>query len=318
MRDHLEALGDEELLLALSAIGRCEREVTCEWLAHLGELDARRLHEDLGFTSLWEFCTKRLGICQSTAGRRIAAARVCRGFPEALALVASGALGVTVLSLLQKHLCFENAAELFAMCSGRSLRDAEELLAARFPKPDVRDSVRRLPAGAGATPSAGSGGGAGSTRLEPLSEGRFSVRFTASTAFRDLLERVRALASHRLPGGDLETLMQRGLEAHERELLKQRFAVGKELRAPRRVAKEGKASHTRHIESLVRREVHERDGGRCTFVSPEGRRCEARHFLELDHVEPFAVGGAETVDNLRLRCGAHNRWAARRYSCTGT
>src|SRR5207342_1481249 len=63
--------------------------------------------------------------------------------------------------------------------------------------------------------------------LEPLSVDRFAVRFTADTEFRELLEEVRSLASHREPGGDLMSLMKRGLEAYRRELQKGRFGIGR-------------------------------------------------------------------------------------------
>jgi hypothetical protein len=32
--------------------------------------------------------------------------------------------------------------------------------------------------------------------------------------------------------------------------------------------------------------------------------------VEFHHVEPYAVGGRPTVDNIRLRCRAHNRYEA--------
>ena len=48
-----------------------------------------------------------------------------------------------------------------------------------------------------------------------------------------------------------------------------------------------------------------RDAGQCAFVGPEGR-CTERGFLEFHHVEPHAVGGSPAVDNLELRCRAHN------------
>src|SRR6478736_2879137 len=44
--------------------------------------------------------------------------------------------------------------------------------------------------------------------LEPLSADRFGVHFTADAELRDLIERARALASHRLPNGDLASLMK--------------------------------------------------------------------------------------------------------------
>jgi 5-methylcytosine-specific restriction endonuclease McrA len=60
------------------------------------------------------------------------------------------------------------------------------------------------------------------------------------------------------------------------------------------------------IPAEVKRAVWERDGGRCTYLSPEGRRCECRWQLELDHVRPDALGGPPAVENLRLRCRVHN------------
>jgi hypothetical protein len=54
--------------------------------------------------------------------------------------------------------------------------------------------------------------------------------------------------------------------------------------------------------------VWERDGGRCAFVAPSGHRCVARAFLEFHHRHPYALGGAPTVDNIALRCQAHNRF----------
>src|SRR6187431_1075665 len=147
----LKSLADDELLAGLSRIVGRRNQITAEFLAYLAEVDGRQIFLDLGFASLFEFCVEKLGLCESTAGRHIAAARVCRAHPEAFAMVASGALHATALSLLRKHVRPENAAELFELCAHRSARKVEELLAARFPRPDVRDLVRRLPARTGPT-----------------------------------------------------------------------------------------------------------------------------------------------------------------------
>ncbi len=57
----------------------------------------------------------------------------------------------------------------------------------------------------------------------------------------------------------------------------------------------------------ARREVFARDGERCTFTSDDGARCPSRGHLELDHIEPRALGGNGATSNLRVRCRAHNR-----------
>ena len=73
-----------------------------------------------------------------------------------------------------------------------------------------------------------------------------------------------------------------------------------------------KSKGSRYIPSAVRRAVWKRDGGRCAFVGAEGR-CTERGFLEFHHVEPHAVGGAVIVENLELRCRAHNLHEAEHY-----
>jgi len=402
---HLKSLADDQLLAGLASIVRRRNQITAEFLAYLAELDERQLFLDLGFPSLFEYCLVTLGLCESTAGRHIAAARVCRNHPQVFSMVASGALHASALSLLRKHLTPENAGELFELCTHRSARKVEELLAARFARPDVRDLVRRLPrfaipeavppAQAGFTLNVGCSAEQSPTeapsreppavlekapiealsreppaatkpedapkprRLEPLSTDRYGVHFTADGEFRELLERVRGLAGHRLPSGDLMTLIKRGLEAYERELEKERFAVGRKSRRRRGVASASASAsavlsapdvakpdvakpdvpkpdppkpdppkpdppkpdfqakpspkRNRRYPAAVTRAVFLRDGKQCTYVSPDGRRCGARRCLELDHIEPWAVGGESTIENSRLRCRAHNQRHARQY-----
>lgn len=75
----------------------------------------------------------------------------------------------------------------------------------------------------------------------------------------------------------------------------------------------GSAAKTKpraRVPVAVRRAVFERDAGQCSFVDNQGRRCNERHFLEFDHIVAHAIGGTVSVDNLRLRCRAHNRLAA--------
>src|SRR6187549_2281572 len=151
----LKSLADDELLAGLSRIVGRRNQITAEFLAYLAELDERQIFLDLGFASLFEYCVEALGLCESTAGRHIAAARVCRNHPQVFGMVAGGALHASALSLLRKHLTPENAGELFELCKRRSARKVEGLLAARFPKPDVRDLVRRLPNPSGFTLNAG-------------------------------------------------------------------------------------------------------------------------------------------------------------------
>jgi hypothetical protein len=66
----------------------------------------------------------------------------------------------------------------------------------------------------------------------------------------------------------------------------------------------------RHIPAAIRRAVVERDAGRCTYRSDSGERCRETARLELHHSIAFAQGGAHRLDNVTLRCRAHNALAA--------
>ena len=138
-------LGNDQLLAGLLSLVRRGNELNSDVLAHLAEVDARGLHWELGYASLFSYCTEKLGLSESAAGRRIAAARLCRRFPEAFSLVARGQLLLSALCALGAHLTPANAPLLFAACSWKSRRCIDQILAAYSPRPDVRDSIRRLP-----------------------------------------------------------------------------------------------------------------------------------------------------------------------------
>jgi hypothetical protein len=319
-RYRLGGLGNDELLAALPVLVQRGNENTADLLAHLAELDERRLYVDLGFPSLFAYCLEALGLCESAAGRRTTAARVCRRFPEAFARVARGELHLSALCAMNPHLNQENAAELFDACSRKTRRQVEEALAKRFPRPDIKDQIRRLPGG---------------SSLDPLSEDHYGVHFTADGEFRALLEKARALTRHQVLAGDLAGLMTLGLQALIRETEKKRFAVGRRPKAhppggsdSRPGTRVSDAAHaeaggfdqgnarrqrSRHVPAAVARSVYLRDDGQCTFVAQDGTRCGARDFIEIDHIDPFAVGGVTDTQNLRLRCRAHNQQHARKY-----
>jgi hypothetical protein len=153
------------------------------------------------------------------------------------------------------------------------------------------------------------------------------VEFTASAELCEKLERCRQLMSHANPSGDIRVVIERALEALMVELERKRLGRAKLLRAktaerplmcgerslegePERSNETGPSARTRNVARAVRREVYERDGAQCTYVAEGGRRCEARSFLELDHVVPRALGGSDDARNLRVRCRAHNQLAA--------
>ena len=73
--------------------------------------------------------------------------------------------------------------------------------------------------------------------------------------------------------------------------------------------KQHKKTVGRYIPSYLRKYIWERDGGQCTYVHQETkRRCASRHLLQIDHIQPFALGGKAEKENLRLLCAGHNQY----------
>jgi hypothetical protein len=144
--DSVTRLPDRDLLSRLADLARRERDVTVELIAHLAELDARKLHRGEGCGSLFRYCTDALRLSEHAAFCRIEAARIARTFPVVLDRLADGSLNLTTLRLLGPHLRPENHRELLAEAAGRSKRDVKALVACLAPQPDVPASVRKLPA----------------------------------------------------------------------------------------------------------------------------------------------------------------------------
>jgi hypothetical protein len=64
---------------------------------------------------------------------------------------------------------------------------------------------------------------------------------------------------------------------------------------------------------VIKRAVWVRDGGRCAYVGPNGHRCNERRFVEFHHVDPRALRGEATVDQIELLCRRHNDYEGRLY-----
>jgi hypothetical protein len=142
----LTSLSDGDLIAAVDRLAAGERDATASVVAHLAELYGRRLHERAGYCSLFTYCLSVLRLSESAAYDRMKAAKVARRYPTVLELLASGRLNLTAVRLLTPHLTRDNHAELFAAACGKRKRQVQEMLARRFPRPDVPSSVRKLPA----------------------------------------------------------------------------------------------------------------------------------------------------------------------------
>jgi hypothetical protein len=142
--------------------------------------------------------------------------------------------------------------------------------------------------------------------VQELAPERFKVQVTVGRETHDKLRRAQDLLRHTIPSGDPGQIFDKALSLLIAELEKKKLAMTNRSRpfhaSPR---------HARHIPAAVRRIVWKRDEGRCAFVGPRGR-CTETGFLEFHHVVPYATGGLTSVENLQIRCRAHNAYEAER------
>lgn len=143
-------------------------------------------------------------------------------------------------------------------------------------------------------------------RITPLAPQRYLLEGTIDGESVALLERAKGLLAHMMPGAGCSEILKRVLQDWVQAKERQKHGLTDRPRARTSEAR------GRYVPAQVKREVMKRDGGRCTFVAGNGRRCEAREHLEYDHVTPIARGGKTRADNLRLRCRTHNQWEADR------
>lgn len=339
-------LSDDRLYAFLRSMCRLSRRVDARIVELLVEAENRRLDLKMACPSLWDLCVRKLGMTEGTTQRRIEAARLVRRIPQLLPPLLSGKLSVGRLALLRGHITEQNADFLVERAAGRSRREIEELLVSVKPREDVPAEMRRLPSRVPAptvstTPSTAPPvtGVVGATtlaatqsstppepavapapapavaspperrpKLEPLAPSRWRLQITADQHIHDQILRAQALMRHRNPSGDLTAIVAAALDLLVEKLEKERLGVG-----ARSVVESADTSTDtaltqprKAIPRATRQAVFARDGMQCSFVGENGERCPSTSWLELDHVVARALGGDNSVDNLCVRCRAHN------------
>src|SRR5882724_1863271 len=114
-------------------------------IAHIAEVEERKIHAKDGSPSLFDYCVRQLGLSESEAFHRLTAARIARRFPIVFSLIERRQIHLTAVCLLRDYLTRANHRELLAEASNKTKVQVQELLARRFPRPDVASYVRKLP-----------------------------------------------------------------------------------------------------------------------------------------------------------------------------
>ena len=134
---NVSTLADNDLIERLAALRHNERAVLADVLAHMAEVDARKLYCAYGYASMYDYSVEHLGYAEGAAKKRITTARLARRFPTVLSRLAAGAVHLSGLVVLAAHLTEANHVELLDAAANKSKRQIEAMIAARFPRSDV-------------------------------------------------------------------------------------------------------------------------------------------------------------------------------------
>ena len=296
---NLKNLSNQELVHETKQAVVEERKITLKVLHLLRELQERKAYLDLGYSSLFDFAVQGLGYSESAAQRRISSMRALCEIPELEEKVKEGRLSLSTISQaqsflrqeakLEKRYTREEKLDLFEHLEAKSSREVTQALIQISPESVTQVQEKR--------------------RL--IAVDKTELRVVLDQALIEKLDRIKALLSHSNPNmSDRElitVLADRVLK--QIDPLPMSEVKRPKARKASLPAKRPKATKlTRYIPRPTRRAVWTRDAGQCSYRDAKSsRRCTATHFVQIDHVKPWSLGGDHNIENLRLLCAQHNR-----------
>src|SRR5687768_16635961 len=102
--NELSRLESDDLLKHLNELCCTSRATVARVVAVLAEIECRKIHVDLGFSSMLELCEDRFGMSKGEACRRLVAARLVGICPSIPARLERGEISLYALGLLRNHL----------------------------------------------------------------------------------------------------------------------------------------------------------------------------------------------------------------------
>jgi hypothetical protein len=331
-----------ELTKRLAELLSREHAALADFLLALAEFYRERRWLELGYTSLYYFCHRELGLSKGAAFYRKTAAQLLQRYPEVIEPLRDGRLCFTSVVELAKIITPGNRGEVVARFFHASKQEAKAISAELKPVQVVphRDVLTALglapsPKAAHLAASAPSldlppgrkapdevvhpdepraeaqnpapvRAAARPDEAEPLTGDLRRLHVTVSRRFLGKLQAAREALSHSHSGGGTEEVLEAALDLLLAAQEKKRGHVKKPRTSPA-----PPSSRPRHIPAEVKRAVWVRDQGCCQWRLASGGICGSRTRLQLDHITPIALGGTSTVGNIRLLCIAHNLHAAR-------
>jgi hypothetical protein len=268
---NLKHLTDQVLIEDTKLLVFKERDLLVKLLHHLKEIDQRKLYSDLGYSSLFSYMTKGLGYSESAAGRRIQAARLLKAHPEIETKIQAGVLNLTHLN--QVAFAFKNDTE---EKQKSLLKKIEHLSSDETKKEIFKQTGKNL---------------SQKDSIKLNSENSYEIKITIDEETHDLIKELKRLSQNE----ELNILIKSALKTHLELKKKKKFALTLKATPAAGVQNMNPSISLKRIPSAqIKRAVYKRDRV-C-------QKCGSPHHLNVDHIKPYSLHGASTLENLRLLC----------------
>lgn len=288
----LTLLTDKQLITQTQKMVKIEKKYCYEVLRHLSEIYKRRLYLDFNCNSLYEYCRSELYYTSGEAQYRVAAVKLMQKSSRIEKALEVGELPLSNAVLLHNHIEATKlkdqkvVEDLVAKIMHKSKSEAKNILEAK----KVNLMAKQF-----------------DTKTQHKSsnvDGKLDVTSVSKIKFEIDQE------THKLL---LELAALTGKE-HKQSLKELLETEVKKLKAKRekQASKPSpcQAKQTRYIPQSEKAKVLLRANGRCEHIDERGKRFSNTEKLQFEHFYPYAVGGKNTIENLKLYCQGHNQRAA--------
>lgn len=270
----------------------------------LEEAERLRVPLQKGHSSLFDYVTDGLGLAENLAYTLITVARKCRQVPELLEILRAGQMTISNARRVAAVIQPENKDEWLRKACELSHRELEKEIARVFPGSPVQERASYVNADCLKLEV-----GLSEAELKRLKRAQ-DLLCQSRGRFVTLEETISELATQFLWRHDPVEKASRHRAKRRKEdsdessvapVESERLTESVERLVTSRVERTG-------IPAEILHQVNWRDQRRCTYLLPDGRRCDQTRWIEIHHIRPVSQGGSSSPENLTTLCAAHHRY----------
>jgi 5-methylcytosine-specific restriction endonuclease McrA len=274
-------------------LAKGRKDIDIKLIEVLQRVETENIHKKLEKRSLFVYATECLGLDKDVVYPLTTLARKSMEIPELKTAIKENRVTASKASRIVSGLNRDNAKELIEFASSHTRDQIDYEMAKRNPRAKCRD------------------------RSKVIAEDVIEVKFTMSRATFEKFKRAESLQAQKNQSTQWGEVVDVALERY----LDKNDPVRKAERADKRVSKKEPATLDARVKKLTLKKpgnertpltaaqkhtVFRRDGGRCTHVGLDGKRCCEDKWLQVHHIILVSQGGSNDPENLTTLCSFHH------------